>query len=196
LKEKTRIIFATRNEGKKREVSRIFGNDFIQLITLNDLDDIPEIIESGETFDENARIKAEEVFSRFRIPVVADDSGLLVEQLKGNPGVYSARYAGENASDEENNNKLLEELKNFPEPHHAKFVCSAVYYDGKKLFNASGEVQGRIIMDPRGKNGFGYDPLFVPDGFNKTMGELPLDQKNEISHRSKAFKALKKFLNL
>jgi XTP/dITP diphosphohydrolase len=193
--EKKKIIFATKNEGKRREVSRIFESSQIELLSLNDLGDIPEIEETGNTFEENAVIKAHKVFERFRMPVVADDSGLAAEQLNGNPGVFSARYAGENATDGENNNKLLNQLKNFPEPHPAKFVCVAVYYDGRKFFKAHGEVIGRIIKEPHGTNGFGYDPLFVPEGFDKTMGELPLDRKNEISHRSKAFKALKKFLN-
>ncbi|MGE5797363.1 MAG: RdgB/HAM1 family non-canonical purine NTP pyrophosphatase [Ignavibacteria bacterium] len=193
--EKKRIIFATKNEGKRREVSSIFESTQIELLSLNDLGDIPEIEETGNTFEENASIKAHKVFEKFRMPVVADDSGLAAEQLNGNPGVLSARYAGKSATDEENNNKLLNQLKYFPEPHPAKFVCVAVYYDGRKFFKAQGEVIGRIIKEPRGANGFGYDPLFVPEGFNKTMGELPLDRKNEISHRSKAFKALKKFLN-
>jgi XTP/dITP diphosphohydrolase len=194
LKSAKRIIFATKNEGKRREVSHILGNG-IQLLSLNELNDIPEIVENGSTFEQNAEIKAQLVFNAFKIPVVADDSGLAVDQLNGYPGVFSARYAGEDATDEDNNNKLLDELKKFPEPHRAKFVCSAVYYDGRKFFNAVGEVKGRIVKEPRGTNGFGYDPLFVPDGFDKTVGELPLDKKNEISHRSKAFKALKKFLN-
>ena len=193
--EKKKIIFATKNEGKRREVSRIFESSQIELLSLNDLGDIPEIEETGNTFEENAAIKAHKVFEKFRMPVVADDSGLAAEQLNGNPGVFSARYAGKNATDGENNNKLLNQLKNFPEPHPAKFVCVAVYYDGRKFFKAHGEVIGRIIKEPRGANGFGYDPLFVPEGFDKTMGELPLNRKNEISHRSKAFKALKKFLN-
>jgi len=195
LKRTKKIIFATKNEGKKREVNHIFGDSQVELLSLNDLNGVPEIIESGKTFQQNAEIKAQLVFNAFGVPVVADDSGLAVDQLNGYPGVFSARYAGDDASDEDNNNKLLDELRNFPEPHPAKFVCSAVYYDGRKFFNAIGEVKGRIIKEPRGVNGFGYDPLFIPDGFDKTMGELPLDKKNEISHRSKAFKALKKFLN-
>jgi XTP/dITP diphosphohydrolase len=193
--EKSRIIFATKNEGKKREVGRIFEDSQIELLSLNDLGDMPGIEETGKTFVENAEIKAHKVFEIFRMPVMADDSGLVVDQLNGNPGVFSARYAGRNATDQENNNKLLDELKSLPEPHPAKFVCVAVYYDGRKFFKAQGEVAGKIIKEPKGYNGFGYDPLFVPDGYNKSMGELPLDQKNEISHRSKAFKALKKFLN-
>jgi len=193
--EKNKIIFATKNEGKKREVKRIFENSRFELLSLNDFNNVPEIEENGNTFEENASIKAHKIFEMFRVPVVADDSGLVVDQLNGNPGVYSARYAGEDATDEENNQKLLKELENFPEPHPAKFVCVAVYYDGKKYFKAQGEVVGKIIKEQRGENGFGYDPLFVPEGFNNTMGEFPLDKKNEISHRSKAFKALKKFLN-
>ncbi len=186
-----KMIFATQNKGKVKEVNHIFRDLNVQLISLLELENVPEIVESGDTFEENAKIKAEIIFDKYNIPVIADDSGIVVEQLEGRPGVYSARYAGEDATDEENNEKLLCELKNFPEPHTAKFVCSAVYFDGEKFLTAYGEVKGRIIKSPRGKNGFGYDPLFLPDGFDKTSGELELDEKNKISHRAKAFNELK-----
>ncbi len=187
----SKIIFATQNKGKLKEVRHILSDIKIELVSLLEFDDVPEIIESGTTFEGNAKIKAEIIFNAYRIPTIADDSGIEVDQLNGRPGVYSARYAGENATDKENNEKLLCELKNFPEPHTAKFVCSAVYFDGEKLLTAYGEVKGRIIKSPRGKNGFGYDPLFLPDGFSKTSGELELNEKNEISHRAKAFNELK-----
>ncbi len=190
-----RIVFATKNMGKFKEVKHIFKDSMVNLVSLNELDDVPEIIESGETFEENARIKAEVIFNKFGVPVIADDSGISVDQLDGRPGVYSARYSGEGATDEANNEKLLCELKNFPEPHSAKFVCSAVYFDGEKFLTAYGEVKGRIIKSPRGKNGFGYDPLFLPDGFDRTSGELELDEKNRISHRAKAFNKLKTLIN-
>jgi len=185
------IIFATKNKGKLREVKKIFeGSDF-RITSLPDYESIPEIVEDKDSFKENALKKAKIVYDYFRIPVIADDSGLAVEQLNGNPGVYSARYAGENATDEDNNRKLLDELKNFPEPHKAKFICAAVFYDGRKVINSYGEVQGKIINEERGNNGFGYDPLFIPDGFDVTSGELELEEKNKISHRSKAFKQLR-----
>ncbi len=138
--------------------------------------------------------KAKIVFEKFSIPTMADDSGLVVEQLNGEPGIYSARYAGESATDEENNVKLISKLLPLPQPHTAKFVCSAVYYDGEDLLKTSGEIIGQIVHEPRGTNGFGYDPLFLPDGYNQTTAELNLDEKNKISHRSKAFNSLLKLI--
>lgn len=191
---KKKIIFATKNIGKLKEVSQILGEEEIELLSLNDFNNVEEIIEDGLTFHENAVKKAKFVYNKFKLPVIADDSGLVVDQLNGEPGIYSARYAGKNASDEENNAKLLAKLKDFPQPHKAKFVCSAVYYDGVNLFSANGDITGQIIHQPRGKNGFGYDPLFLPDGYNQTTAELSLEEKNKISHRSKAFKSLLKMM--
>jgi XTP/dITP diphosphohydrolase len=145
---------------------------------------------------ENAKLKAEAVYKKYNTPTLADDSGLVVEQLNGKPGIFSARYAGENTTDERNNSKLINELKNFPEPHKAKFVCSAVYFDGEIFLSGYGEVRGKIIDKPRGVNGFGYDPLFVADGYTKTMAELDAEVKNKISHRAIAFNELKKLINL
>ena len=187
---KQKIIFATKNSGKLREVIHILGDEYFELLSLNDFNNVGEIIEDGHTFEENAIKKAKIVYNKFKLPVIADDSGLVVEQLGGEPGIYSARYAGENATDEENNLKVLSKIKVFPKPHRAKFFCSAVYYDGTKLLTAEGEVLGQIIHEPRGQNGFGYDPLFLPDGYNQTTAELNLDEKNKISHRSKAFTSL------
>ncbi len=189
-----KIIFATQNKGKIKEVTHIIEGSEIKLISLLDLDDVPEIIESGETFEENAKIKAEIIFNKYKIPTISDDSGLSVNQLNEEPGVFSARYAGESSTDEENNEKLLCELKNLPEPHIAKFICSAVYYDGANFLTSTGEVKGKVISKPRGKNGFGYDPLFVPDGYNITSAELSMKEKNNISHRAKAFKNLIKLI--
>lgn len=192
---KRKIIFATKNNGKLKEVSHILGEEYFELLFLNDFNNLAEVVEDGNTFEENAIKKAKYIFEILGMPALADDSGLLVEQLNGEPGIYSARYAGEAASDEENNAKLIGKLLSFPQPHTAKFVCSAVYYDGKALLKASGEIVGQIIHKPRGKNGFGYDPLFLPDGFNQTTAELDLDEKNKISHRSKAFNSLLKLIN-
>lgn len=187
---KRRIIFATKNSGKLREVNHILGDRDYELLSLYDFNNVGEIIEDGLTFEQNAIKKAIYVFEKFKLPVIADDSGLVVDQLNGEPGIYSARYAGENATDEENNFKVLSKIKDFPKPHRAKFFCSAVYYDGAKLLTAEGEVLGQIIHELRGKNGFGYDPLFLPDGYDQTTAELNLDEKNKISHRSKAFRLL------
>ncbi len=189
-----KIIFASKNKGKVKEVGDILRNGNIEILSLLGIESAPEIIESGSTFEENARIKAEVIYNEFRIPVIADDSGLAVEQLDGRPGVYSARYSGESASDEENNRKLLIELQQYSEPHHAKFICCAVYFDGTKWLTSNGEIKGKIIKHPRGESGFGYDPLFLPDGFNQTTGELSLEEKNKISHRAIAFNQLKKMI--
>ncbi|MDR3625768.1 MAG: RdgB/HAM1 family non-canonical purine NTP pyrophosphatase [Ignavibacteriaceae bacterium] len=189
-----KIIFATKNRGKIREVNDILKSSNIELVSLLDLGNVPEIVEDGLTFEDNAKIKAEIIFKTYGIPAMGDDSGLVVEQLDGRPGVYSARYAGEDATDDENNKKLLLELNNYSEPHHARFVCSAVYYDGNRFLTAYGEVKGIIIKEQRGDNGFGYDPLFLPDGYTLTSGELSLEEKNKISHRAIAFRNLKKLI--
>lgn len=188
------LIFASRNKGKVKEVAHILKSENIKVLSLMGIDAAPEIIESGTTFEENAKIKADVIYDAFRVPVIADDSGLAVEQLSGAPGVYSARYAGERATDEENNYKLLFELGKFPEPHPAKFVCSAVFYDGHKWLTAMGEIKGQVIKNQRGENGFGYDPLFLPDGYNHTTAELDMEEKNKISHRAIAFNQLKKLI--
>lgn len=189
-----KIIFASQNKGKVEEVRHILNDLDIQIVSLSDIDGTIDIEETGTTFKENAFIKAKEVFDKFKIPTIADDSGLVVEQLNGEPGVYSARYAGKQCDDHANNEKLLTELKNYSEPHPAKFVCAAVYYDGKEKINAMGEIHGKIIDEERGKNGFGYDPLFIPIGYSVTTAELEPDVKNKISHRFNAFNELKKFL--
>ena len=191
---KKKIILASGNKGKIAEVKRILGELDIPILSLHEINFEGEIVEDGNSFEENAKIKAIEIFNSYKLPTIADDSGLVVEQLNGEPGIYSARYAGINSDDEANNIKLLENLSNKPEPHRAKFVCSAVYYSGEKICTTVGEVHGKIINKARGNNGFGYDPLFVPDGYAKTMAELDPEIKNSISHRFKAFDQLKKHL--
>ena len=189
-----KLIFASKNEGKVKEVRKILDGVNVKILSLNDVNYTGEINETADTFEENAKIKAELIFNTFKLPTIADDSGIVALQLDNEPGVYSARYAGDYATDAENNNKLLERLKSFPEPHKAKFICAAVYYFGADFLLARGEVEGVIIKQPRGTMGFGYDPLFVPDGYDKTMAELPPEIKNKISHRFKAFDQLKKYL--
>lgn len=189
-----KIIFATQNKSKAKEVKAIFANSSTEIFSLYDLGNNIDIEEYGTTFRENAFIKARAVYDIYKVPVVADDSGLEVEHLNGRPGVYSARYAGEICSFEDNNLKVIDELKDFPEPHTAKFISYAVYYDGKNEIEAIGELPGHIIKEQRGRNGFGYDPIFIPDGFEKTISELDFDLKNRISHRAKSFDVLKKKL--
>jgi XTP/dITP diphosphohydrolase len=189
-----KIIFATKNEGKFKEVTHILNNDNIQLVSLLYLKDDTEIIEDGKTFEENSKKKAKIIFDKYKIPVIADDSGILVEQLNDQPGIFSARYAGKNATDEQNNSKLLGELSIFPEPHYAKYICAAVYYDQENYLLAEGTVKGSITNKQRGQNGFGYDPLFIPESYNQTMAELPPEIKNKISHRYHAFDQLNKLM--
>ncbi len=190
-----KIIFATQNAGKANEVKNIFYDSVYEIISLADLKNNIEIEENGKTFYDNALIKAKSIFEIYKLPVIADDSGLEVEQLNGEPGVYSARYAGKNCTYDDNNKKIIKELRNFAEPHFAKFVCTSIYYDGKYILTSVGELNGRIILQPRGRNGFGYDPIFQPDGYDKTLAELSLEEKNKISHRAKSFLGLKKHLD-
>jgi len=188
------LLFATTNKGKLKEVRNVFAESEFTILSLADFPQIPEIVEDGQTFAENAKIKAKTVYEHFGVPTIADDSGLSVEQLNGAPGVYSARYAGENATDEENNSLLLKKLASHLQPHPAKFVCSSVFYDGSDFLVAEDEMHGQIIHEEKGKNGFGYDPLFVAEGHTVTNGELMLEEKNKISHRAKAFKRLHKLI--
>ena len=189
-----KIIFASKNEGKVKEVRHILSGINAQILSLNDVGFTDDIPETANTFEGNAKIKVETIYNKFKLPTIADDSGLVALQLGNEPGVYSARYAGENATDEENNKKLLERLKSFPEPHKGKFICAAVYYFGTEFKVAIGDICGQIIKEPRGTNGFGYDPMFLPDGYDKTMAELSSEIKNKISHRFRAFNQLKKYL--
>jgi XTP/dITP diphosphohydrolase len=187
----SKLIFASQNSGKIREVKSTLFDSKLEIISLIDLNDFEDILEDGITFEENARKKALHVYNKYKVPVIADDSGLSVEQLNGRPGVYSARYSGENATSEQNNLKLIKELWNKPAPHYASFICFAVYYDGMEFISADGEVKGAITLVPKGNSGFGYDPLFIPQYYERTMAELNSEEKNKISHRSIAFTELK-----
>lgn len=189
-----RIIFATKNKGKIREVRNIFNIPGVEILSLIDLNDKTEVIEDGASFEENALKKAREIFLKYNLPVIADDSGIMVEQINWGPGIYSARYAGEKASDDDNNKKLIKELSSLPQPHKAKYVCAAVYYDGIDASITKGEVYGVIVNEPKGTNGFGYDPYFKPAGYDLTMAELDAEEKDKISHRGKAFRKLKELV--
>jgi non-canonical purine NTP pyrophosphatase (RdgB/HAM1 family) len=189
------LLLATRNHHKTREFAQLFGPNF----TLRDLTnerDLPEVLETGSTFEENAAIKAIAI-SRICPDdiVVADDSGLEVKSLKGAPGIFSARYAGEYAGDRRNVEKLLRELQGAAE-RSAQFRCViALAEKGKLMTTVAGEVAGTIAESPRGKNGFGYDPIFVPEGFEETFAELPFETKNAISHRANAVAELIRYFN-
>lgn len=191
---KRKILLATTNKGKLNDVKEILKDLDVEILSFLDFDDYPNVEETGSTFLENAELKCKVAFEKYGIPSFGDDSGLESFQLNGEPGIYSARYAGENADDESNNLKLIAKLSELPEPHSGRFVCAAVYFDGNVFKSAIGEILGNIIKNPRGKNGFGYDPLFIPIGYDNTMAELSHEEKNKISHRLNAFKKLKKFL--
>lgn len=185
---------ATTNKGKLEDVKEIFKDLDVEILSFLNFKDYPNVEETGLTFLENAELKVKAAFEKYGIPSFGDDSGLEAFQLNGEPGIYSARYAGEDADDEKNNLKLIAKLSELPEPHPGRFVCAAVYYDGKDFKSAIGEIRGNIIKTPKGKNGFGYDPLFIPNGYNITTAEISHEEKNKISHRLNAFKQLKKYL--
>ena len=185
-----KIVLATNNPNKVREVKEILNGLGIEILTLKDLGIEIEIEEDQDTFEGNARKKAHTIFNLTKLPTIADDSGLMVDQLNGAPGVYSSRYAGEEHNYEKNNQKLLQELRDKPKPHRAKFICVINFKTETEDEIFTGIVEGEIVDSPRGTNGFGYDPLFKPDGFDVTYAELPSEIKNKISHR---YKALLKF---
>lgn len=192
------IVAASSNPNKIREMETILSGYGLNVISRDEAG-IPheyEIVEDGDTFEENSRKKAEEIMKRTGKISIADDSGLMVDALDGAPGVYSARFAGEEANDEENNRKLLALLRDVPDDQlSAKFVSvvTMVFEDGEVLA-ARGECPGKIIRTPRGSNGFGYDPLFVPAGYDNTFAELDSSVKNRISHRAKALEDLEALL--
>ncbi len=186
-----KLIFASQNKGKTKEVKALFNGTGIEVYSLSDLGNTIDVPETGFTFEENAFLKAKAIYEIYKEPVIADDSGLDIAQLDGRPGVYSARYSGENCSYEDNNKKVISELENLPEPHLAKFISHAVFFDGIKKIDCVGELPGRIILESRGTEGFGYDPIFIPDGCDKTIAELPFEEKNKMSHRKISFSQLK-----
>ncbi|SHG80431.1 XTP/dITP diphosphohydrolase [Thermosyntropha lipolytica DSM 11003] len=180
---------ATRNQKKKKELQEILSDLDVQVITLEEIEkEVPEIEEDGTTFEANAVKKASITAALTGYICLADDSGLVVDALDGKPGVYSARFAGEGATDEQNNRKLLQLLKGIPEERRtARFVCViAICTPEGETFTVRGECEGRIAFYPRGEKGFGYDPLFIPCGYQVTFAELSGEEKSRISHRGKA----------
>ena len=190
------IVLATRNEGKVREFLRLLTGLDLNILSMNNFPNIGDIEESGDTFEANALLKAKTVSSITGLIAIADDSGLEVDALDGRPGIYSARYAGEAASDEENYLKLLEEMKDVPEDDRgAAFVCTIVVSrpSGESI-TAVGRCKGVIGSGPEGEGGFGYDPIFYLPDSGCTMASISKEEKNNISHRGEAVKELKKIL--
>jgi XTP/dITP diphosphohydrolase len=190
-----RVVLATRNAGKVEELRRILagvpGLD-VDLVGVEAFPDVPDIRETGATFAENALLKARAVAVRTGVPAVADDSGLCVDALNGMPGVLSARWAGRHGDDAANLALLLGQLADVPDARRgAHFACAAaVALPGGDCEVVAGRVDGTLMTEPRGSNGFGYDPIFVPAGHRRTTAEMPADEKDAISHRGKAFRAL------
>ena len=192
------LVVATSNQGKIREIKELLKDLPIEVKTLKDFPPISPPEEKGETFFENALEKAKYYAKHTGEVCLADDSGLVVDALGGEPGVYSSRYAGPDADDEKNNQKLLEKMKNVPfEERDARFVCVIVVCapDGK-FIKSEGVWEGKIAFEPRGSHGFGYDPLFLVKEYNfeKTAAELEPKEKNRLSHRAKALKAIKELI--
>jgi XTP/dITP diphosphohydrolase len=186
----SRILLASRNAKKLAEMQRILAPRF-EVVGLDDVPAYDEVPESGATFADNALIKAREGFGHTQMPTVADDSGLTVDALNGMPGVLSARWAGAHGDDEANLRLVLAQLSDTPDDRlRAAFICAVAFVDGSREIVVDGRMPGHLIREPRGDNGFGYDPIFVPDGYDVTSAELPSDEKDAISHRGQALRAL------
>lgn len=188
---KQTIVIATGNQGKLKEFYTILGDEQFEFKSLKDIGFTDEIVEDGDTFEANAKIKAHAVHSFCNLPVMADDSGIEVDALEGRPGIYTARFAGVGATDDENNQKLLKELYG-NENRGAQFVCALCYLDcdGNEVI-VRGEVRGSILQKEIGDNGFGYDPLFMPDGYDRSFGQMTMQEKKSLSHRGEAIKKIK-----
>ncbi len=187
-----KLVFSTNNEHKLEEVRAKLGK-YYQVISLKDLGDDTDVPETGDTIEENAMIKADYLWNTYQLNCFADDTGLEVEALDNAPGVYSARYAGEHKSSEDNVAKLLKELEG-KENRRARFRTVIALIMGGKRYLFEGKIEGVITTAPKGTSGFGYDPVFQADGYDKTFAELTLEDKNNISHRAKAVEQLVLFL--
>ena len=193
-----KLVLATRNEGKVREIGELLKDQKgVELLSLRSYPDAPDVVEDGKTYEENAIKKASILAEYTRHLTIADDSGLAVDALDGAPGVHSARYAGENASDEDRIVKLLDALRDVPDDRRSgRFICAvAIAEPLDQAQVVHGVCEGRIIRTPRGSAGFGYDPIFVPTGFDKTFAELGDEIKNQISHRAKALAEARQLLS-
>lgn len=196
MKNGVKLVIATRNRGKLREIAALLKGLPLEVVGLEEFPGFPGAEEIGSTFLENALIKAQAASSFTGLPSLADDSGLEVEALGGAPGVISSRYGGREGDDAANIARLLREMEGIPEERRgARFVCVLVlaHPDGRWVF-LEGTCRGRIARAPRGAEGFGYDPVFVPEGREETMAQLSLEEKNSLSHRGKALRALREML--
>jgi XTP/dITP diphosphohydrolase len=201
------VVLATRNGAKLRELARILGaedsasqdgGEQIRLAGLDEFPGAPDVPETGATFEENALLKARAIADYTGLPAVADDSGLCVDALNGMPGVLSARWAGRHGDDKANLELVLAQVTDVPDSRlGARFVCAAALVvpgPASRQWVVTGQVEGRLIRAPRGSGGFGYDPIFLPDGFGQTTAEMTAEAKDAISHRGRAFRALTPFI--
>ena len=191
-----KLVLASNNSGKIKEIKELLKELNIEVFSLKDMGIDINVVEDGETFEENSRKKAEEIYDELiknnesNFIVMADDSGLEVDYLNGEPGVYSARYAGEDGNHKKNNEKLLRELRGVAfEERRARFICHiSLVYGKKEYIGVKGSVEGYILEEARGEDGFGYDPLFFYEPFNRTFSEMTMMEKNKISHRGIALR--------
>ena len=193
MNDKFKLVFATQNEGKYNEVKKLIPS-VIRLLSLNDLNFCGEIEETGKTLKQNAKIKSDFIYKNYNTNCFADDTGLEIDSLNGLPGVYSARFAGNNCKSQDNIEKVWRLLTGYKNTNAKLKSVFSLNINGKTFF-FEGKIEGKIIFDQRGQNGFGYDSIFIPNGHKKTFAELDLIEKNKISHRSKALKKLIIFLD-
>src|SRR5438045_6843059 len=204
------VVLATRNAAKLRELARILGaedsapqdgaskdrGEQVRLAGLDEFPGAPDVPETGATFEENALLKARAIADYTGLPAVADDSGLCVNALNGMPGVLSARWAGGHGDDKANLELVLAQVADVPGARlGARFVCAAALVTDSAEWVVTGQVEGRLVRAPRGSGGFGYDPIFLPDGFDQTTAEMTAEAKDAISHRGRAFRALTPFIS-
>ena len=194
--EKTELILGTRNHGKIAEFRSLFKGMQIRLLSFYDFPDVPPVVEDGKTFQQNAGKKAKGIAKATGKVAVSDDSGLEVDSLDSAPGVYSARFSGEKATDRDNARKVLRMLDGVPwDERTARFVCVICAATPRgKVISAEGTCKGKISFEMRGSHGFGYDPIFIPDGYQMTMAEMEPELKNRVSHRAHAMKKFRKVL--
>jgi XTP/dITP diphosphohydrolase len=192
------LVLATRNAGKLRELARILGAQ-VSLTGLDEFPDAPDVPETGDTFEANALLKARAIADHTGLPAVADDSGLCVDALNGMPGILSARWAGAHGDDKANLNLVLAQVADVPDTRlGARFVCAAALVVPGKTppeVVVTGTLDGRLVRVPRGTGGVGYDPIFLPDGFTQTTAEMTAEEKDAISHRGRAFRALVPYIS-
>ena len=193
MEDKLKLVIATKNQGKKLEIEALLGDLPVEIFALSDFPEVPDVEEDADTLEGNAKKKAWVSSEHFKMPALADDTGLEVAALSGRPGVYSARYAGEDGNAAANHALLCVELKGEVD-RSARFRTVMAFVDGEEVHFFEGQCEGRILDHEVGTGGFGYDPLFIPDGYEQTFAEMPASLKNEISHRGKALRKFVSFL--